>query len=648
MLELIFSPCNLKSKSYFNAMGEHQVRQDDRAAFVQSLLKDLEALEHMLGEGHFAGAKKHIGAEQELCLIDYQAQPAMINMELLDALNDPLLTTELAQFNLELNLPPLPLGGASLSSMENELTQRLTEVNRVAHKHNAKIILTGILPTISARHMDLKNMTPNPRYRLLNDIMYGTKGAKFEMHIRGIDELNMHSDTVLYESCNTSFQVHLQIDPEHAARELNWAKMIAGPILSACTNSPIFFGKRLWRETRIALFHQSTDIRKDQGPYRKERARVDLGDKWYSGSAIDYYRDTVTRHRALLTPSIDEDPFSVLEKGRIPKLKALNLHNGTIYKWDRLCYGVTEGKPHLRIECRYLPSGPSILDEVANTALWLGCMLGRPKEYDGFYNDIDHDLAILNFFRAAREGMRSVIHWVDGKERPSKELLLEDMIPMAKRGLHKAGFEQHDIDKYLNVIEARVSTGRTGSQWILDTYAKRKKELTEDQALIAVTEGIYQRQKKGSPVHEWTSPGSGENATWSAENGTVEQVMSKDLITVRSDEPLELVKNIMLWSNVHHIPVESDKGEFMGIVTAEGLLSHMFSPNIPATVKEAMDTDPVWIEPGTKIPEAIQLMQERECRYLPVVLNNKVLGIFTENDRMKMAQLEINQAEQPR
>jgi len=620
-------------------MGEHKIQEgSDRAQFVASLMKDLEALEVMLNNGSFENAPLHIGAEQELCLIDHDLRPAMKNMELLEALNDPCLTTELAKFNLELNLPPLPCGGNSLGAMENDLISRLTEVNRMAHKFDSKIILTGILPTISVSHMVPETMTPNPRYKLLNDVMYGNKGASFEMHIRGIDELNIHSDTVLYESCNTSFQVHLQIDANKVVEELNWAHAISGPILAACTNSPMFFGKRLWRETRIALFHQSTDIRKNQGPYREERPRVDLGAEWLKGGAIEVYRDIVTRHRSLLTPHIDEDPFEVILKGEVPKLKALSMHNGTVYKWNRLCYGVTDNKPHLRVECRYLPSGPTIIDEVANSALWLGCMLGRPKELDRIDQLMEYDDATLNFFRSAREGMQAAIKWINGKEIPSRTLLLEELIPMARTGLAKAGYDARDIDRYLNVIEERVDTGRTGSQWILDTHAGLKKEVSEDQALLAITEGIYQRQKVGKPVHKWDLATIKESEGWKTGAKYVEQIMSKDLITVQEDEPIELVKNIMLWSNIHHIPVEDSSGDMVGLVSADKLLELMFKSDHSITVRDAMDREPYSVPPGTLTNDAFKLMKETECNYLPIVFKNKVLGIITDNDRIKMAE----------
>ncbi len=609
-------------------------------------MRDIDALDYMLENDMFEKGVRRIGAEQEMCLIGYDLRPAMKNMELLAALNDPCFTTELAKFNLELNLPPLPGTRDSLGLMENELIRRSTEVNREAHKLNAKLLLTGILPTISHHDMVLENMTPDPRYRLLNDLMYGTKGLEFEMHIRGIDELNVHSNTVLFESCNTSFQVHLQIDADKVDEEYNWAQAIAGPILASCTNSPIFFGKRLWRETRIALFHQSTDIRRNQGPYREERARVDIGTDWLRGGALELYRDNITRHRSLLTPRIEEDSKAMVLKGEAPELKALSLHNGTVYNWNRLCYGITDGKPHLRIECRYIPSGPTIVDEVANAAFWLGCMLGRPPEMDKVHELMDHDDARLNFFRSAREGLRAVIKWKDGQEISSIELIQSELIPMAKKGLTGAGFDQKDIDKYLGIIEERVGSGRTGSQWILDSFALMKKKVSSDEALVAITEGIYQRQKAGNPVHEWELPTAKEGSSWKVGAQFVEQVMSKDLITVQEDEPLELIKNIMLWSNVHHVPVENSTGDLVGMVSADLLLKNIFDTKNPLTAKEVMDTDPITVSPGTKTVDVLRLMIDRECRCVPVVLNRKVLGVFTENDRARLAEKAFSELDE--
>ncbi|MDX1673044.1 MAG: CBS domain-containing protein, partial [Balneolaceae bacterium] len=598
--------------------------------FTDHLLNDLDALEQLLEQNAFETGISRIGAEQEYCLIDYSLRPAMKAMDMLDHLNDDHFTTELARFNMELNLDPIEFSGDCLSKLENSLISMLTKANKTAHSLGAKIILTGILPTISKENIEIENMTPKDRYKKLNDAILDVRASDFKFRISGIDELIDQHDNVLFESCNTSFQIHYQVSPQEAPALYNWSHAISGPVLAAATNSPLFMGKRLWRETRIALFQQSADTRKSVSPYREEQERVTFGKEWERDSALHIFQDTVGRFTVLLPMDIEESSTSILEQGDIPPLKALCIHNSTVYRWNRLCYGITEGRPHLRIENRYLPSGPSIVDEAANAAFWTGLMHGVTDQHKTIDQKMNFTDARDNFFTAAKLGLRSQFTWIDGTLITAQDLILKELLPIAREGLKKADIHQDDIDKYLGIVEERVSLGKTGSSWMLDSYNQLIKNVSSEEASITVTEGIYRRQKQGNPVHTWSELKREEGGGWRNRFRYVKQLMSKDLITLQQDDLVALARNIMLWSDIHHIPIENSSGELIGLLTADHILeiagSHSKKDFNNLTVGEVMRTELFQVTPDTRTREAYAMMKKNEVGCLPVVVDSKLVG----------------------
>jgi CBS domain-containing protein len=621
----------------------------DKKQFSAHLIKDLQAFETLLNEDRFEKGIQRIGAEQEFCLIDYHLRPKMVAMPLLELLDDPHFTTELAQFNMEANLDPLVFKDNCFSQFENDLIQILTKANKKAHELGAKIILTGILPTIRTADIQMQHMTPVERYKALNDAILAARDSDFTFNINGVDELITSHDNVLFESCNTSFQVHYQLEAEQAVSLFNWAHAISGPVLAATTNSPVFMGKRLWCETRIALFHQSTDTRQASNPLREERPRVSFGTHWETQTPLQIYQDAASHYKILLPFRIEEDALEVLKAGGIPKLKALSLLNGTIYRWNRMCYGVTNGLPHLRIENRYLPAGPTVIDEVANAAFWTGLMNGMPDNYRNIPDKMEFDQAKSNFRNAAKVGLQCQFKWFGNKLIPAQELILKELLPIAKEGLKKAKIKASDRSKYLDIIEERVSNNRTGCQWIVNSYNKLKKGRNADQALVALTEGIYKRQKSGAPVHRWSELDPSEGGGWRNKYQRVEQVMTKDLITAHEDDLLDLARNIMIWSNIHHIPVEGKQGELVGLITSDQLL-RLAGTQSEAQFKEHLVGDIMHrnlntIDPQSTTIEAYQLMKNKEIGCLPVVEKNKLVGIITIHDFVKLMAFFLDEME---
>ena len=335
---------------------------------------------------------------------DWQAAP--IALSVLEQLKgQPQFVNELALFNLEVNLDPLVFTDNCLQTLEHDLYNQMKTVEMIARRLDAHAVLVGVLPSLRRSDIDLKNMTPLPRYQVMMEKLTKLRNSQFDFRIEGVDELVTSFPHPMFEATTASFQVHYQLAPDDFVKKYNWAQAITAPLMAAVTNSPILLGRRLWRESRIALFQQSVDIRHESELLRQHPPRVSFGQDWIEHSALDLFRRNISRYKSILISNRKEDAVEVLANGGVPKLYGLNVHNGTVYKWNRPCYGITDGKPHLRIESRVMPAGPTIIDEVANAAFWLGMMHGMPAEYENISAKMDFDHAKGNFLRAAKHGL---------------------------------------------------------------------------------------------------------------------------------------------------------------------------------------------------------------------------------------------------
>jgi len=620
----------------------HHVDPKRRRDFMKRLLKDLQALESLIASGRFESGVRRIGAEQEVFLVDQTAHPCPCGVELLKALDDSHYKTELGLFNLEFNVDPLELSGDCFRRIERKMSDLLDSLRAAAIRFGADVVMTGILPTLRMSDLGLNNMTPLPRYFALNDAIRRLRGSAFQFQITGTDELILQHDSVMVEACNTSCQVHLQVSPDEFATMYNAAQALSGPVLSAAVNSPLLFGRRLWQETRIALFQQAVDTR-DPGHQLDDRcARVSFGTGWLRDSVLEVFRDDIARFRVVLGASVEEDPVQTLQNAHAPKLKALSLHNSTIYRWNRPCYGANNDTPHLRIENRVLPAGPSIVDEAANAAFWIGAVMGTVSKYGDVARCMDFDTAKSNFFAAARVGLHAQLAWMDGTLRPARELLLQELLPLAKNGLNEAGVDSGDIDRYLGIIEARVESGRTGAQWLLDSLAGMRADRTMAERLAALTAGTLTRQRSNRPVHEWEPVVLSEAGGWQRSFLRVEQYMTTDLCTVHQDEVIDLAASLMDWRRVRHVPVEDDRHRFVGLVSYRALLRYMArdlsrGQGDPVPVSKIMCRNPITVTPSTSTMDAIRLMRREKIGCLPVVLDGRLVGVVTERDFMDVA-----------
>jgi CBS domain-containing protein len=626
-------------------MGQQTVsiisNNKDKDSFVKFLLNDIKALEIMIEQGMIEQGKRRIGVEQELCLVDSTWRPAPIILEVLSKIEDKHFTTELAKFNLEINFDPIEFSGNCLNALEQGLKERIKTAENVLKEFGCKVILTGILPTIRHKDLDLGNMTPLDRYYALAKGLSKLRGGKFEFHISGTDELITAHDTVMFESCNTSYQLHYQVGSDEFVDLYNWAQLISGPVLATSTNSPLLLGKRLWRETRIALFQQSIDIRQSKDHLRDRSPRVSFGNRWIHDSIVDAYKEDIVRFEPLLSNDRKSNSIKLLEEGHIPTLDSLLVHNSTIYKWNRPCYGIHNGKPHFRIENRYLASGPTIPDQVANAAFWFGLMAGMPDEYRQLQKKFEFDDAKTNFLKAARDGLDNKFVWFGDAKFSTQDLILHELLPIAREGLHKHDILQNDINNYLGIIEERVKSGHTGSQWMIESYNSIRKNGTRDQALVATTAAIYNRQQEMKPIHEWSLANIDEAGNFLNYYLHIDQIMTTDIATAKENDLIDLVANIMDWKQVKDVPVENSDGELAGLMTAGLLVNFLCKSSrerkMNSRIKDFMIKNPVCVSPETSISDALKTMIEEKASCLLVVQDKKLVGMVTDRHFVKVS-----------
>lgn len=617
-------------------MGSQKVSQfedtKNKQAFTKSILDDLKALKILINEDKFETEIQRIGAEQELGLVGKDWYPSMNYDKILKEIDDPHFTTELGRFNIEINLDPIEFNGACFSNMQLQLDELLGKATTAAKKHKSKIMLTGILPTINSSHLEFKNMTPNIRYKALNDMIKGNKSTRFELNIQGIDEIKTHHPNILFEACNTSFQVHYQLTPKKFVSAYNWALAIAAPVLAVSANSPLLNGKRLWSETRIALFQQSIDMRNTSHLKRDLEPRVTFGSQWLKKSVTELYQDNYTRFSPLFAPKIEENSLEIIKNNKTPKLSALCMHSGTVYMWNRACYGISSnGKPHLRIENRYIPAGPTTIDEMANAAFWLGLMEGIPKEYEHISELMEFEDTRFNFYNAARTGLDNNFKWM-GKSVPAKNFILEYCLKWARNGLLKRQIDIADIDKYLGIIKARAEGNVTGASWTLSNFNALLANSTAFEATINITRSMYKQEQTKKPVHLWPNL-KNILSNRHKHHHTVEQIMSTDIPTVFEDDIIELVINFMVWRNVRYIAVENSKHKLVGLVASRNLvklLSDGWKEGL--LVKDIMVKDIISVSPNTPTAEAVILMTEHNIGCLPVLIHKKLVGMLTERE----------------
>ncbi len=490
-------------------MGEDVDRTEfsrqDRQRYREKVRRCLDVFARMLTESKFDFERPLTGLEIEFNLVDADRNPAMRNADVLNAIANDDFQTELGQFNIEINVRPRGLGGQELAELERELRASLNDAEERSNALGANIVMIGVLPTINREHLTGGALSANPRYALLNEQIFAARGEDLHISIDGPERLSTYADTIAPEAACTSVQFHLQVSPQDYADTWNAAQCLAGIQLALGANSPFFFGKELWRETRVALFEQATDTRPDELKAQGVRPRVWFGERWIT-SIFDQFEENVTYFPALLPVCEDEDPADVLGRGDTPRLGELRMHNGTIYRWNRPIYDVYRGKPHLRVENRVLPAGPTVVDVLANGALYYGLLRTLAEEDRPVWSRMSFAAAADNFEAGARHGINAKIYWPGLGEVPATELVLRRLLPLAHEGLAAWGVDSTIADRLLGIIEQRCIGHTNGAEWQARTFHRiddEKQPLDRGDSLREMLRRYVEHMHTNEPVHTW-------------------------------------------------------------------------------------------------------------------------------------------------
>ena len=490
-------------------MGEQVAQQEftreDRTRYREKVRRCLDVLARMLREAAFDAEAPMTGLEIELNLVDELGDPALKNTEALEAIADPDFQTELGQFNLEINVAPKQLRAGGFTEFEDGVRASLNDAESKAAQVGAHMVMIGILPTLSPGHMSPASLTPNPRYQLLSDQILAARGEDIVIDIAGPERLSTTTDSIVPEAACTSTQLHTQVSPEDFPAYWNASQAIAGVQLALGANSPFLLGKELWRETRVPLFEQATDTRSEELKAQGVRPRVWFGERWIT-SIFDLFEENVRYFPALL-PVIDEeeDPVEAIDAGRTPALSELRLHNGTVYRWNRPVYDVVDGTPHLRVENRVLPAGPTVADTMANAALYFGLVRTLAEHERPLWSQMSFSAAEENFHSAARDGIGASVYWPGIGSVSAAELVLRRLLPRAAHGLDQWGLDPQERDRLLGIVEQRCLTGRNGATWQTETFHRLFDAGNMDRfdALREVVRLYSAHMHDNLPVHEW-------------------------------------------------------------------------------------------------------------------------------------------------
>ncbi|SCL28740.1 glutamate--cysteine ligase [Micromonospora inyonensis] len=488
-------------------VGVRNFTREDRARYREKVRRCLDVFAEMLRESRFESERPTTGLEIELNLVDDRSMPAMRNADVLAAIADPSFQTELGQFNVEINVPPRRLAGNGTAEFEETVRASLNAAEEKARTVGAHMVMIGILPTLRPEHLTGEALSANPRYRLLNEQIFAARGEDLPIAISGVERLATTADTITPEAACTSTQFHLQVSPARFADYWNAAQAVAGVQVALGANAPLLFGRELWRETRIPLFEQATDTRAEEIKAQGVRPRVWFGERWIT-SVFDLFEENVRYYPALLPICDPEDPAEALAAGEVPKLAELRLHNGTIYRWNRPVYDVFRGRPHLRVENRVLPAGPTVLDTVANGAFYFGLVRALAESDRPLWSQMSFSAAEENFQSCARHGIDAQVFWPGLGYLPVTELVLRRLLPLAHHGLDLWGLEPTERDRLLGVIEGRCLTGRNGATWQVATLHRFEAEdhVDRPEALRRMLGHYVDLMHSNRPVHEWPLP----------------------------------------------------------------------------------------------------------------------------------------------
>ena len=470
-------------------IAQEAFEQADFDAFHARVADETARLRQWFETERFSRRSFMAGFEAEAWLVGASAEPVPMNAAFLDALDNDLVVPELSQFNVEVNGSPTSLTARAFSRLADELDHTWAQCRSCAESLGARVLMIGILPTVPPEALCLDNISSMSRYRALNTELLRQRGGEpFELDIQGAgagaERLRRTHPDVMAEAAATSFQVHLQVRQANAARLYNASLAVSAPLVAVSANSPYLFGHDLWAETRIPVFEQAIN------PGLGALPRVTFGQGYVRDSLLELFEENLADYPPLLPAVSDADAGT---------LANLRFHNGTIWRWNRPLIGFDhDGIPHLRIEHRVVPAGPTVEDSIANAALYYGLVASLSTRDEPIEQVLPFDAARDNFYAAARDGLDARIRWPGASGAVDlRDLVLEELLPLAFEGLEWLGVPDAEARGFLGTIERRVDSRQNGATW------QRRWVERHGRDFQGLTLAYLECQATGTPVHRW-------------------------------------------------------------------------------------------------------------------------------------------------
>lgn len=478
----------------------------DYVDFENRLTENLSVLRGLLADPAFGNGDASLGAELELYIVGADGNPLYANQAIIDTVNDPQLTVELNRYNLEYNLTPYLLSQSAFANTENEIVNKLNELDAAAAIHNGRIVSIGILPTLKLSDFGSHSVTDRKRYHALIKQLIKRRGNQFRVDINGENPLQLDMEDITLEGANTSFQVHYRVNPVDFADTYNAIQLVTPLAVAIGANSPTLFGHSLWHETRVPLFKQSIDTRHVDRYSWNKPARVNFGQGWARRDAFELFSEAVRIYPPLLPICAKYSSRQQQQDGKMPSLAELRLHQSTVWLWNRPVYDDADGG-HLRIEMRALPAGPTPVDMVANAAFLIGLAEGIRPHINQLLPALPFHLAEYNFYRAAQHGLDAKLVWPQLNQHGYREQsiihIINQLLPYAQQGLDAIGVSRQESERYLTVIQQRLERKQNGAVWQQKMLAKLNQSMSSDIALHQLLDIFINHSNSNMPVAEW-------------------------------------------------------------------------------------------------------------------------------------------------
>ena len=171
-------------------ISEARFEKGDHETYLSRLRAETAFLETIFKNRSFSNADPVGGYELEAWIIDKDLNPAPINDQYIKQLADPMVSPELANFNVEFNFQPRRMHDKVFTLFHQELEALWHKAKATAQSMDSDLVMIGVLPTVRDSDLTIDNISLLNRYHALNEqVLRQRKNRPFELDIHGKDIL---------------------------------------------------------------------------------------------------------------------------------------------------------------------------------------------------------------------------------------------------------------------------------------------------------------------------------------------------------------------------------------------------------------------------------------------------------------------------